>query len=146
MALGNLGPVELLIVKFPGNHFSGQIVAALKKVVDDGTIRVIDIIFAIKNSDGELAVLEINELDDEDYGQFDPVVEQAGGLLSPEDVRGIGMSLERNSSAALLLFEHTWATEFRDAIVNANGEVLVLERIPRNVVQEMLADSAEAGA
>ena len=87
MALGNLGPVELLIVKFPGNHFSGEIVAALKKVVDDGTIRVIDIIFAIKNSDGELAVLEINELDDEDYGQFDPVVEQAGGLLSPEDVQ-----------------------------------------------------------
>ena len=56
------------------------------------------------------------------------------------------MSLESNSSAALLLFEHSWATEFRDAIVNANGEVLVLERIPRNVVQEMLADSAEAGA
>ena len=67
------------------------------------------------------------------------VLDDVLGLLSPEDIQQLGQSLEMNSSAALMLFENTWATEFRDAVVRANGRLVLSERIPKAVVDEVLA-------
>jgi hypothetical protein len=142
-----IGPVELLVIKFPGNQFRGEIVPALRELVEQGTIRVIDILFAIKDGDGEVAMVEINDLDDDDFAQFDPIVEDITGLLTKEDIEQLSAALERNSSAAVMLFENTWATRFRDAVVAANGELVISERIPKAVIDEMLAvGSASAGA
>jgi Family of unknown function (DUF6325) len=134
-----LGPIELLVVKFPGNQFRGEIAPALADLVDAGTIRIIDILFATKDEDGKLSVAEINDLDDAEYATFDPVVSDITGLLTPEDVEQLTASLEPNSSAGLMLFENTWAKAFADAVVNAHGEVIISERIPRAVVEEMVA-------
>jgi hypothetical protein len=138
----SLGPVELLVLKFPGNQFSGEVVPALRQLVESGQIRIIDIIFAHKDDAGELTVLEINDLDDDSYAVFDPVVEDITGMMTVDDARQLAGSIEANSSAALMLFENVWAKRFADAVVASKGEVLLNERIPRAVIDELLAASA----
>ena len=142
----SIGPVELLVIKFPGNKFTGEVAPALAELVDSGLIRVFDILFATKDEDGTVTVREMAELDDDEYAAFDPLVEETSGLLTADDVRTLTSKLENNSSAGLLLFENVWATRFRDAVLNANGEVVLNERIPHAVVQELLAANAEVSA
>ena len=134
----SLGPLELLVVKFPGNRFTGEIAPALTELVEGGLIRVIDILFVYKDEASEMTVLEINDLDDDDYRQFDPVVADLTGMLTVEDAQRLSASFEPNSSAAIMLFENTWATKFRDAVLNAKGELVLNERIPKQVIDEML--------
>jgi hypothetical protein len=140
----SIGPVDLLVVKFPGNQFKGEIAPALKELVENGTIRVIDILFANKDENGKVEMVEVNDLDDDDFRQFDPVVTDVTDLLTEEDIQAFAGALEPNSSAALLLFENTWAIRFRDALVNAAAEVVVFERIPKAVIDEMTADQPAA--
>jgi hypothetical protein len=141
-----LGPVELLVVKFPGNQFKGEIAPALTDLVEQGTIRVIDILFVNKDADGTVEMVEINDLDDDNYTVFDPVVSDVTSLLTADDVAAFSAALEPNSSAALLLFENSWATRFRDALVNANAELVVSERLPRAAVEALLAERVAAEA
>jgi hypothetical protein len=136
-----LGPVELLVVAFPGNRFKGEIVPELQTLVENGTIRVIDLLFVKKDERGTVEAIELNDQDDETFAPFDPIVEELDGLLSSEDVQQFAAMLENNSSAALMLFENTWATRFRDAVLNAGGKLVLNERIPKAVMDELLADT-----
>ena len=137
-----LGPVDLLVVKFPGNQFKGEIAPALTALVESGTIRVIDLLFANKYENGRVEMVEINDLDDADFRRFDPVITDVTDILTDDDVETLTAALEPNSSAALLLFENTWATKFVDALRNAQGELVMSERIPRVVIDELLAARA----
>jgi uncharacterized membrane protein len=136
----SLGPIEMLVVKFPGNRFSGEIIPALAELVENGTVRIVDLLFAVKNKQGDVKVLEFGDLDPDIFGQWDPLVSDVTPMLNEDDARELTASLENNSSAALLLFENTWATRFVDAVSNARGEVVLNERIPRAVVQELTAE------
>jgi hypothetical protein len=131
----SIGPVEYMIVAFPGNQFKGEIVPALKELVDSGTIRIIDLAFVIKDADGAVGTAELADLDSDVYKAFDSLSPETMGLLNEEDLAAAGEELDSNSSAALLVWEDVWATKLRDAIVNAKGELLDLERIPYEVVQ-----------
>ena len=130
----SIGPVEYLIVAFPGNQFKGEIVPALAEVVEAGTIRIIDLAFVMKDADGAVVTAELGDLDSEVFKAFDALSPETMGLLNEEDLAAAGEELDPNSSAALLVWEDTWATTLRDAIVNAGGEVLDLERVPYQVV------------
>ena len=136
-----LGPVELLEVKFPGNQFKGEIVPALKELVENGTIRIIDIVFVRKERDGTVAKVEINDLADDEYAAFDPLVSELAGLISEDDVQRLASGLENNSSAGIMLFENTWATRFVTAVRRARGEVILNERIPRSVIEQLMSQT-----
>jgi uncharacterized membrane protein len=138
----SLGPVELLVVSFPGNRFTGEILPALKKLVEQGTIRIIDLVFVARDEAGELHARELTELEPDLMASWDPLVDDVLGILSTDDIQQLGQALEPNSSAGLMLFENTWATEFRDAVVNANGQLVMSERIPRAVIDELIAAAA----
>jgi len=135
----SLGPVEELVVRFPGNEFKGEIVPALQELVDSGTVRIIDIAFVHKAADGKVSTVELNDLSPEEYAAFDPLVEATSGYFSPEDFAALASQLENNSSAAFMRFENAWATKFRDAVLRAKGEIVVLERIPKVVIDELVA-------
>lgn len=130
-----IGPVEYLIVAFPGNQFRGEIVPALKEQVEAGTIRIIDLAFVLKDADGAVMTAEMADLDSEVYKAFDSLSPEQMGLLNEEDLAAAGEELDPNSSAALLVWEDVWATKVRDAIRNAGGELLDLERVPGEVVE-----------
>jgi hypothetical protein len=137
----SLGPIELLVVKFPGNQFTGEVAAALKELVEGGLIRVVDILFVHKDEGGEMTVLEINDLDDDNFSRFDPVVSDITGMLTVDDARRLAAGLDDNSSGAIMLFENAWATRFRDALLNANGQLVLNERIPKVIIDQLVAES-----
>jgi uncharacterized membrane protein len=133
----------LLIVKFPGNKFRGEIAPALGDLAKRGTITIIDILFAYKDEKGDMAILELKDVDGDGKADLIEVVE-IKGAIGPEDVDEAAQLLEPNSSALLLLFEHTWAAEVTQAMRNADGELIYMERIPAAVVEQAIVAAAEA--
>jgi uncharacterized membrane protein len=128
------GPAELIVVKFPGDQFRGEIVPALVDLVDSGTIRLIDLLFVRRDPDGTTTFLEASEAFPD--GPLSGIAGDAG-LLSDEDVDDVAAALEPGSSAGMLLFEHVWAAPFTDAVRRAGGELVYDERIPAAVVEEV---------
>ncbi len=135
----SLGPVEMLCIKFPGNSIQDEIASALKELVENKTIRIIDILFVKKSESGEVTMSEIDDLEI-DHSILDPIIADITGLISEEDVQTMSQALGHDSFAALMLFENIWATTFRDAVLNAKGELLFSERIPSSVVEQVVAE------
>jgi hypothetical protein len=130
-----IGPVQYLIVAFPGNRFTGQIAPALARQVEAGTIRIIDIAFVGKTEGGEVAAFELSDLDPEVREGLENLGANASGLFNEEDLMAAGEELEPNSSAALLVWEDVWAREIADAMRDAGGVLLDYDRVPHEVVQ-----------
>jgi len=137
-----LGPIEFLALRFPDNEFRGEILPALADLVEGKTIRIIDLLFVQKSENGEVRVIELSDLGQDDYAAFDLIVSDVSGLLGHDDALMVANALEPNSSAALMLFENVWATRFVDAVVNAKGELIMSDRIPRAMLDEMVATAA----
>jgi len=111
--------------------------------VENGTIRVIDLTFVMKDADGSVAALEYADLAPEVAEAFDKVGGGGGGLFNDEDLMAAGEELEPNSSAALLAWENVWATKVRDAIADAGGVLLDFDIIPAEVVDAARAYARE---
>jgi uncharacterized membrane protein len=126
------------VVSFPGSEFNGDVAPALAELVETGLIRVIDLVFVAKSTDGEVVGLELSELDESVASAFQPHVDEPSGLVSDEDIEDLGADLAAGSSAAILLVEHLWATRFRDAVVGSGGELVAALRIPQEVVDEVV--------
>jgi hypothetical protein len=132
------GPVEYIIVGFPGNQFNGQIAPELIALVESGTIRILDLIFIGKDADGSVATFEIDDLDN--AAGFSTLDGDVGGLISPTDIEFAARSLEPNSSAALLIWEDVWAAPFAEAVRRSGGVLLEGARIPQELITPALAD------
>lgn len=133
------GPIEFLVVRFPGNQFRGEIVPALVELVESGAVRIIDLVFVFREGDAAVSVVELADLDPEVTSELARVIGTFDGLLAPEDIAEIATTLEPNSSAALILFENSWATRFVDAMRRANGELVLNTRIPPAAVEATAA-------
>jgi Family of unknown function (DUF6325) len=138
----SVGPVEYMVVAFPGNKFKGEIAPALGDLVDNGTIRIIDLAFVGKDADGNVMGFELEDAGSEVGAAFSAIKHERRGLLNEEDVREVGDALDPNSSAALLVWEDLWATKVRDAIVNAGGELVTIVRVPYEVVDAAIEYAA----
>jgi hypothetical protein len=133
------GPVDIVLLAFPGSKFKGEIAPAIGKLVDAGTIRLIDAVVVKKEENGDVISIELSDLGD-DAGPFSGLDIGIGELVSDEDVALAAEALEPNSTAALLVFENTWMAEVAAAIRNADGIVVMQDRIPAAVVQAALDD------
>ena len=139
-----LGPIEVLVVGFPGNQFNGQIIPELEKLIDTDTISIVDGILVRKDEDGEITFTEFDELGaNADATRLAEIMDQIDSLISDDDVNELVSALEPNSSAAILVFEHTWSKPFRDAIVDSGGVLVANFRVPGLVVDELLAELAD---
>ena len=132
----DIGPVEYLNLGFPGNMFTGQIVPELAKLVDSGLVRIIDLTFIMKDADGHVDVVEYDAV--EELAAFAGLDAEVGGILTDEDVAYAAEALAPNSSAALLIWEDTWAAPFAVAVRNANGVILEGARIPREIIEQAI--------
>jgi len=133
-----VGPVEYVVLRFPGSHFRGEVAPALADLVRKGTIRLLDIVFVTKDGDSELTVYECDAL--EELAPFDEIDGEVGGLIGPDDIAYVGESLERNCSAAVLVWEDLWATPLLEALEHADGVLLEGARIPPDLIEPALAD------
>ncbi len=133
----SIGPVEYLIVAFPGNEFNGRIVPALADLIESGTIRILDLLFIGKDADGEVISFEFDQLDE--LAPFADLDGDVGGLISPEDIEHAAEGLAPNMSAALLIWEDVWAAPFADALRESGGVVVEGSRIPNELIEAAFA-------
>jgi hypothetical protein len=135
-AIDELGPVDWLVVEFPGSRFNGEIAPTITDLVDREIIRVLDLLILRKDEDGSLEAFEMSELDDSELGELRAYEAELAMLLSAEDVEAIAAAVEPGSSAACLVFENRWAAPFASAVRRAGGQLVANGRIP---VQALLA-------
>jgi hypothetical protein len=134
------GPIDFLALEFKGNKFKGEILKELNNLMARKIIRVIDMVIILKDAQGMVTTKEIQQPDVEFLAIFDPTKVATQGMIKKDDIEMIGATLENNSTAGLLLYENLWATEFKDAVLRAEGTVLMQERIPYQVVDEVIRD------
>jgi hypothetical protein len=139
-----LGPVEYILIAFPGNKFSGRIVPALQELVASGTIHIIDLLFIKKDADGNLLVVELDNADPDEAAPFAELDGEYGDLLTQEDIELAAAELPPNSSAGLLVWENVWAARFAAAVRAADGQVIANERVSHAVVEAALASALAA--
>lgn len=134
--LDELGPVDWIVVEFPGSRFKGEIAPALADLVDRGIVRVLDLLLIRKDDDGSLDFYELSDLDESEIGSLRAYETVLADLLSMEDVESVAAAVEPGSTAALLVWENSWAAPFGSAVRRAGGQLVASGRIP---VQAMLA-------
>ena len=132
-----IGPVEYIVLAFPGNRFNGEIVPALAELVENKTVRIIDLAFVKKDVDGTVTTIELDDMDDDEAGGLGRYGD-VGDLLNDDDIARVAEELEFNSSAAVLVWENTWAARFAASVRNANGVIVDEARIPHDIVEAAL--------
>ena len=131
-----LGPVDWIVVEFPGSKFNGEIAPALTDLVKRDLIRILDLLVLKKDPDGTLEAFEISDLDEGELGELRSDELELAMLLSEEDVLAIAAAIEPGSSAGVLVWENKWAAPFGAAVRHAGGQLVASGRIP---IQAMLA-------
>jgi hypothetical protein len=140
--LSEMGPIDYLLVEWPGRQPTGEAVPHLVDLVDRGLIRILDLSFIVKAEDGSVAGVEIADLGAE-VAEFAVFEGASSGLLSDDDIAEAGAALEPGTAAALLVYENRWAGPFASAVRRSGGQLVASGRIP---VQAVLAalDAADA--
>jgi len=128
--LDDLGPVDYLVVEFPAGakNFTGEMAAELLKLVDAGTIRIVDILILDKNEDGSVDATEFSDIDQ--LGELQSVEAELAELLAAEDVDHLAAAMEPGSTAGVLIWENLWAAPFASAARRSGGQLIANGRIP----------------
>lgn len=126
-----MGPISYLVVEFPGNKMTGDGFASLLDLVDQGVIRILDLRFVTRASDGSVRALELQDIDRD--GQFDLAVfaGASSGLMGEDDLADAASVIEPGSSAGILIFENRWATTFVQALRRGDAELVAAGYIPQ---------------
>lgn len=135
-AVDELGPVDWIVVEFPGSRFNGEIAPTVIDLVERQIIRVLDLVVLKKDDDGTLEVFEVSDLDATELGSLRDYERELADLLSEQDLLAVAAAVEPGSSAACLVWENVWAAPFASAVRRSGGQLVASGRIP---VQALLA-------
>jgi len=146
-----LGPVDYVVVGFPVGkaNFSGEMAAELKKLITSGIVRVLDLVIVTKGEDGTVQAAELRDTDESQAGELRRLEADVSLLLAMDDVERIGSDLEPGSTAAVLVWENTWAAPFAAAVRHSGGDLIGAGRIPTQALVAAIEEdreAAEAGA
>ncbi len=138
-----MGPIDYLVVEFPGNRMTGEAFPLLVDLVDRGIVRILDLMFIRKDEDGSVTALEIADLTGD--GELDLTVFEGvhSGVLGQDDLEEAAAAVEPGNSAGLLVYENLWAAPFAAALRRSGAQLVASGRLN---VQAVLAslDAAEA--
>ena len=135
-SVDELGPVDYLVVEFPGSKFNGEIAPALIDLVERGIVRVLDLVLIRKDADGSFEAFELTDTELGDLGELIQLETGLAELLSADDVAVAAAALEPGSTAGLLIYENLWAAPFASAVRKSGGQLVANGRIP---IQDILA-------
>jgi uncharacterized membrane protein len=138
------GLIEYAVTEFPGSKFNGAIAPALKKLVDEKVIRIVDMALVHKDGDGGVEAVEFENLDDPDYvAAFRAVEGEIGGLLNEEDIAELAEDLEPGTSATILVWENLWASELAEAVRGSGGRLVAHGTVDPEAFEEAVAALGE---
>lgn len=139
-----LGPVDWIVVEFPGSRFNGEIAPVLDDLVARGLIRVLDLLILKKGDDGSLEAFELSDLDGSELGQLRSYEAGLAMVLSEQDVKDLAETIDPGSSAGVLVWENLWAAPFGTAVRQAGGQLVASGRIPVQAVLAAIEAEAQA--
>ena len=144
--IDQLGPVDWLVVEFPGPDYGrGQVAPHLQALVDRGLVRVLDLVFLRKDQDGTLEMGEISDLDESELGELRASEAELAMVLSEQDVNDLAETIEPGNSAVVLVWENQWAAAFGSAVRHAGGQLVASGRIPTQAVVAAIEADAKEG-
>jgi hypothetical protein len=138
------GPVDLLALELQTDRLKGEIVPELLELVRNKIVRLIDLVVIRKDEDGHHEAFEMEQLAPDLLAVFDPLEVGISGMVQIEDIEMIASEMKANTTAAVLLVENLWAVKFAEAVLRANGRVMLHDRIPFEVVNQTLETFAQA--
>jgi hypothetical protein len=142
--IDELGPVDYLVVEFPpgASHFTGEMAATLASLVEAGTIRVLDVLILVKDADGGIEAMEIDDLDALD--DLRTIEAGLATILAEEDVEHLAAAMEPGTAAGVLVWENCWAAPFAAAARRSGGQLVATGRIPiQAIIASLEADAAQ---
>jgi len=141
-----LGPVDYMVVGFPAEkaNFSGAMADELKKLTDSGTVRVLDLVMVTKGEDGSVEAAELRDQDESEVGELRSLEADLSLVLALDDVERVGADLEPGGTAAVLVWENTWAGPLASAIRHSGGELIGTGRIPTQALIAAAEEDREA--
>lgn len=135
-----LGPVEYALIAFEGNKFTGDIVPALVELVDAGLVHIIDLVFLMKDEDGSVLTVELEDLPGEASDAFAELECEIDDLVNSDDLLSEAELLAPGTAAALIVWENLWAMQFAEAVRAAGGFLADYARVPAEVAEAAMAD------
>lgn len=144
--LDEFGPVDYLVVEFPAgkSEFTGEMASTLSDLVDGGLVRVLDLLILRKEEDGSFDGFELSDLDDSEVGELRAFERDVAELLSEEDVVAIAEAMEPGSTAAVLVWENSWAAPFASSVRRAGGQLVATGRIPIQAIIGLIEEDERA--
>ena len=143
--LDSLGPVDYLVVEFPAgaSTFTGEMADELIKLINAGTIRLIDVLILVKDEDGSVEAMELSDLDN--LGELQALEAELAELLAADDVDHLAAAMEPGSTAGVLIWENLWAAPFASAARRSGGQLIANGRIPiQAIIASIEADEQAA--
>lgn len=140
-----LGPLEYIVIGFAGNKFDGSIAREIEKVVATKTIRLVDVVFIAKDAGGDTLILELDNKDDPRFASFAGLLGDRMALLTPDDLETVAADLPVNTAGMVILFEHHWAVDIKQAMEAAGGFLVARSVVPPEVLEEVQAELLAAG-
>jgi len=136
MAVDAHGPIDFVLLEFPGDRLTGRAGEELLKLVEAGTIHLLDLLVVGKSPEGDVFLLDLSE----DAGGFTLLTGARSGLLGDDDVAEAASAIEPGRVAALIVYENAWAVPFVAAARESGGELVASARIPAVDVMRALDD------
>ena len=136
------GAIDFIAIGFKDSNFNSEIAANLLELVEQGIVRIIDLVVVVKDPNGEVSALEVEQIDAATLAVFEPLQDGITGMATQQDIELVGQMLENDSRAAIVMFENLWAVRLKDAILRGGGRLLMHERIPDEVVLELVEEMA----
>lgn len=137
-SIDELGPVDYLVVEFPGSNFNGEILPELADLVQRGVVRVLDLVVIRKQDDGSFSAFEFDDNQQGLVGELRELERELADLLSEDDIAAAAEALEPGSTAGLLVYENRWAAKFAGAVRRSGGQLVAGGRIPMQAVLEAI--------
>ena len=137
-----LGPVSYTVIAFPGNKFNGNIIPEIEKLVANDVVRILDLVFVMKDEKGDTISLEFDQLDE--LAAFGDIEGEVGGLVNTEDLDHVAANLPEGNSALVLVWEDLWARPLAEALRESGGVLVDSARIPADLVEAAFEELAQA--
>jgi uncharacterized membrane protein len=138
----SIGPVSYTVFAFPGNKFNGNIIPEIEKLVTSEVVRILDLVFVMKDEQGDTVSLEFDQMDE--LAPFADIDGEVGGLVNAEDLDHVAANLPEGNSALIILWEDLWAKPLADALRGSGGVLIDSARVPADLVEAALGDLATA--
>jgi hypothetical protein len=142
----DLGPIDYLVVEFPGARLRGEALPLLVDLVDRGIVRVLDLVFIRKDPDGSVVAGEVRDLDRDGDLDVEVLVGASSGLLGRDDLEQAAAAVEPGSAAGIVLYENVWAVPFIGALRRAGGQLVAAGRVPAEDLLAALDETESVGA